>query len=215
MSASPQNNNNDEGESKESELVHRSTASASASADIKLPGGPQTKQSPSTVSPQQDPHDQDDDDQQQQQQQQQDEPKGQTHSDEGPATAEDDSIMQGHPATQEQAQYETEVKEQDRWLPIANGSFKLLLPLHPFRLYIPLVRPCCPRPESCLVFDVCLYPPPSILAMTSKMVELAALCTFCLLCWRDGVTASIFYRLSTKAVKALNGHILLVGDSPA
>ncbi|KAL9060485.1 MAG: hypothetical protein Q9162_000658 [Coniocarpon cinnabarinum] len=34
---------------------------------------------------------------------------------------EDDSIMQGHPATQEQAQYETEVKEQDRWLPIANG----------------------------------------------------------------------------------------------
>ncbi|KAI9669354.1 MAG: hypothetical protein M1831_000390 [Alyxoria varia] len=37
--------------------------------------------------------------------------------------------MQGHPATQEQEQgllYETEVKEQDRWLPIANGWFKLL-----------------------------------------------------------------------------------------
>ncbi|KAI9727978.1 MAG: hypothetical protein M1828_005383 [Chrysothrix sp. TS-e1954] len=31
--------------------------------------------------------------------------------------------MQGHPATQEQAlQYETEVKEQDRWLPIANDG---------------------------------------------------------------------------------------------
>lgn len=31
------------------------------------------------------------------------------------------NIMQGHPATQEQASlYETDVKEQDRWLPIAN-----------------------------------------------------------------------------------------------
>ena len=35
--------------------------------------------------------------------------------------------MQGHPATQEQASlYETEVKEQDRWLPIANGWFRFI-----------------------------------------------------------------------------------------
>ena len=42
----------------------------------------------------------------------------------------DTEDMQGHPATQEQAlAYETEVKEQDRWLPIANGWFRFSPPL--------------------------------------------------------------------------------------
>lgn len=36
----------------------------------------------------------------------------------------DEGMVAGHPATTESALlYETEVKEQDRWLPIANGTF--------------------------------------------------------------------------------------------
>lgn len=75
------------------------------------------------------------------------------------AAADSDNDMQGHPAVQEQSFYETEVKEQDRWLPIANGWSKLLLPL----------PPCLSSPlrDSLPVFQAqytipCLLPLPSL-----------------------------------------------------
>ena len=118
MSASPSHKDNGE-EANDADLVHPSAAPDHKPGSLDehsngSAGKQQTPGSASVIPEQQDPQ------------------RGAQQPTEDPAAAEDDNIMQGHPATQEQAQYETEVKEQDRWLPIANGSFRLFLMLRSY-----------------------------------------------------------------------------------
>ena len=113
MSTSPPPKQNEEG-IEDAALVHRSAA-ASDPQDGETPHGDGAVDKQHYTPDHQEDH------------QSGKEQQRQKHSSiEDSLPAEDDSKMQGHPAIQEQAQYETEVKEQDRWLPIANGSLKLL-----------------------------------------------------------------------------------------